>query len=392
MKTKLLFVSLVLVLSVVMLYPVDSCAVKYELVQFDPGWQPPAGVFSGGRSQATGMILSHIRSNFSFAGTTIQVVTQLGATNAGDQVNTIRYIGSNSTSYISGRLGRPYTSAAWGCNFGGSPGTGFVFGSEFNSDPDASNNSAGYARAAGATGAHEAGHGLNATHTTGGSDKMKVGSTGAEKANTERNFTPANRARMISAVRAGTAAPKTKGKESVTLVYSHDRLDLDPTRKLEDRLGMLVWTYIPADFESWDFGYITHTGDFLLLLEGGAPEGVVEMRAGTSYDFAIRSRLDPTQVFPLSDWGASLPAGIAQNPDDAIYPVVTEPYTNQMFLDFNTPMGALHLELMAEGTNGFYKEPEQIPTLQHWGMILLLLVLMGFAIYRIRMRAIRVTG
>lgn len=385
-----LFVVLVLLLAASMLYPADSCAVKYELVQFNPSFNPPPGVFSGGRSQATGMILSHIRSNFDFAGTTIQVVSTVGATNAGDQVNTIRYVGSNSTAFISSRLGRPYTSACWGCQFRSSPQTGFVFGGEFNSDP-AMNNSSAYARAAGATGAHEAGHGLNATHTTGGSDKMKKGSTGTEKAVTERDFTPGNTARILSAVRAGTAAPKKVAtKERITCVFAHNELGVGPPPSIpwwEDPFTMRL-DYLMDNFD-FEFGYINHVDNFILL--GPEVGGLAEIRGGGDYEFAVRSVVDPTQVFAISDWGFSNVTGTIIPPEESVAPVVAEPYFNAMMLDFFTPMGSVHVDVYAEGMNGFLKPPISggIPTLQHWGMILLLLILMGFAVYRIRMKAVR---
>ncbi|MFH1754677.1 MAG: hypothetical protein ABIA59_03140 [Candidatus Latescibacterota bacterium] len=386
MNRQVLLYAAVLMLALGMIFPTDGHAIKYELVQFDPNFQPPPGVFSGGRPQATGMILSHIRSNFDFAGTTIQVVTSVGATGAGDQVNTIRYIPSNSTGYISGRLGRPYTSACWGCQFRSRPGTGFVFGSEFNADP-AMNNSSAYARAAGATGAHEAGHGLNASHTTGGSDKMKKGSTGTEKAATDRDFTTGNQARMLSAVRAGTAAPAGGGKERITCVFSHNETSWDPTIKWEDPFTMVLDYLI--DTPDWQLGFINHVGEFILI--GGEMSGLAQIRGGGDYEFAVRSVLDPLMVCPISTYGASLVAGPLNNPEDAVVPLVDEPYFGQLLMDFMTPMGAVHVELFAEGKNGFLKPPPgEIPTLQHWGMILLLLILMGFAVYRIRIKASRV--
>lgn len=370
-----------IVLAVAVFYPVNSYGVKYELVQFDPNWQPPPGVFSGGRSQATGMIMSEIRSNFGFAGSTIRVVSQVGATNAGDQVNTIRYLPSNSTSFIGRRMGRSYTSACYGCNWPSRPATGFVFGSQFN-DP-AFNNSSAYARAAGQTGAHEAGHGLNASHTTIMTEKMKDGSTPGQKAGTKRHFSPGNQERMTSAVRAGGSHPATGGKESVTLVFSHDELGRDPLETLEDPFTMVV-EFVNSN-SAWQLGYMNDVGEFTPLT--ALPTGTFQLKGGRSFEFAVRNVMDPSQVFTLSASGAAIMSGMLQDPANALVPLMSDPYFSQVMMDFLTPMGPVHMELYAQGTNGFAKIPQVIPTLQYWGMILLLLILMGFAIYRLRVHA-----
>lgn len=381
---KIILIVIAIMLAFAVFYPVNSYGVKYEIVQFDPNYQPPAGVFSGGRSQMTGMIMSEIRSNFAFAGTTIRVVSQVGATNAGDQVNTIRYLPSNATSFIGGRMGRAYTTACYGCNWPSRPATGFVFGSSFNGNP-AFNNSSGYARAAGQTGAHEAGHGLNASHTNINTEKMKAGSTGAQKAGTPRHFSPGNQSRMLSAVRSGGSHPATGGKESVTLVFSHDEIERDLLETLEDPFTMIV-EFVNMN-PDWNLGYMNEAGEFIQLT--ALPSGTFQLKGGRGFEFMIRNAMDPSLVYSLSTSGAALMAGAPRNPSDALVPLMSTMYFGQANLDFTTPFGPVHMELFAEGTNGFAKIPQQIPTLQHWGMILLLLVLMGFAIHRLRVRTLR---
>jgi hypothetical protein len=278
-------------------------------------------------------------------------------------------------------MGRAYTSACYGCNWPDRPATGFVFGSSFNGDP-AFNNSSAYARAAGQTGAHEAGHGLNATHTTNNTEKMKSGSTPGQKAGTNRHFSPGNQERMLSAVRAGGSHPATGGKESVTLVFSHDELYRDPLETLEDPFTMVVEfvNFNPA----WQLGYMNTAGAFIPLT--GLSTGTFQLKGGRGFEFAVRNVMDPTMVYTLSASGAAIMAGLMHDPSHALVPLMTSPYFSQVMLDFFTPLGPVHMELYAQGTNGFAKIPQDIPTLQYWGMILLLLIIMGFAIYRLRAR------
>ncbi|NIM20160.1 MAG: IPTL-CTERM sorting domain-containing protein [Candidatus Latescibacteria bacterium] len=382
-----------LFLSSVMI-PTAAQAIKYEVVVFDPNFQPPPGVFSSGRSQATRMILDHIRSNFSWADTTVQVGTSAPpSTGANDAVNTVKILDSYSTSYFSHRGDADWQTEAWGVTYGDDEH--YAFGRDFNSSApfQSANASNEYARGMGGTIAHELGHGLNATHTGNMSDKMCSAATAGEKAITDRSFTLANQARMRSAANAGGAAPAGgRGRERVTVVYSHLPPGVDPTIKQEDKwyVNVTIEMLDPA----YDFGYINSAGNFIRL-EDIDSFFDVQLFGGVTYEFALRDKLDITAVYPLSHYGEAIPGGMVFPPTEAVAPILDDLYFGEMDLWFEIPTGPMesaptvpvNVHLSTEGNNGFVKLPyTQIPMLQHWGMVLLALILIGFAIYRIRAR------
>ena len=380
------YVLLLTILGLVFMAPAPAQAIKYEVVVFDPNWQPPPGVYSGGRAQATAAILDHIQSNFAFAGTTIQVGSQAPAsTGANDRVNTVKFVPSNSTAFFSHRGDADWKTAAWGVTYG--KDEHYVFGSNFNNSP-ALNNSSAYTRAAAGTAGHELGHGLNASHTGIMSEKMCSAATAGEKAATDRNFSPGNQARMKSAASAGGAAPGARGKESITVVYSQLPATADPLKIQEEK-----W-YVNATFEilnsQWDFGYLNTAGNFIVL---GDIDSFfdVQLFGGVTYEFALRNKLDPTNIYALSTSGQAVLSGLAYPPEQAVAPPMSPadgPYFGQVDLIFNTMMGPVPVTMFAGTGNGFAKLQlySNIPVLQNWGMILLVLILLAFAAYRIRTR------
>jgi hypothetical protein len=380
-------VALLTILGLAFLVPGPARAIKYEVVVFDPNWQPPPGVYSGGRAQATGAILDHIQSNFAFAGTTIQVGSQAPAsTGANDRVNTVKFIPSNSTAFFSHHGDDDWKTAAWGVTYDNE--THYVFGGDFNKAA-ALNNSSAYTRAAAGTAAHELGHGLNATHTGNKSDKRCSAASAAEKAGTNRDFTDGNQARMKAAASAGGAVPGHRGKESITIVYSQLPTTADPLEIQEEK-----W-YVNVTFEilsaEWDFGYLNAAGNFIDL---GDIDSFfdVQLFGGVAYEFAVRNKADETAIYALSTSGQANLGGALYPPELAVAPPMSPadaPYFGQANLIFNTMMGPVQVFLSAEGpNNGFAKlqSNSNIPVLQNWGMILLVLILLAFAAYRIHSR------
>lgn len=363
-------------------------AVVNIVVEFDPAWEPPPGVFSGGRAQATSAILSQIRSKYGWAGTTVQVGPTGGTNNI-----TIKYVPTHASSYINsmgakqfGTKWKPFTGGAAGLwdFFAAHPNTGWVFGCEDNFTEF--NDSVKYPRAAGTIGAHEAGHGLGGTHVV--DCVMKGTFTPADLANTVHEIDGPNRTRMLSNARAGNVVHVdwTVGKADITMVYANEFPEPLPEEVLKD--PFCVKAYYELEHPDYEFGYVNDNGSFIPGLGGeilGAGGGV--------YDFAVRSRLDLTEVVTASDAG-EITYLMPMPPDMAVIPVLSEEYFAQVQIMFMTSMGPVNAFLWADPNNGFIQAEAagSIPTVSTWGMIALCVLVLAFGGYRLWQRKARLAA
>ena len=387
-KTTSLGLVVALLLSGAVLLGVSTtpcAAVVNIVVKFDPGWEPPAGVFPGGRAQATSAILSQIRSKYGWAGTTVQVGPTGGTNNI-----TIKYVPTHASSYINS-MGTKQFGTAWRHlsihaaglwdYFKDHPNTGWVFGCEDNFTEF--NDTVKYPRAAGTLGAHEAGHGLGGTHVP---DCVMRGTfTPTDLANNNHTIDGPNRSRMISNARKGNVVHVdwTVGRADIALVYANEFPEPLPDEVLKD--PFCVKAYYELENPQYEFGYVNDNGDFIPGLGGEIPGA-----GGGVYDFALRNRLDLTEVVTASEAGV-ITYLMPLPPDLAVIPVLSEEYFAQVQIMFMTGMGPVNVFLWADPNNGFIQTQAagSIPTVSTWGMITLCVLVLAFGGYRMWQRKAR---
>ena len=146
---------------------------------------------------------------------------------------------------------------------------------------------------------------------------------------------------MTSSARAGSAAPGGKGKKLIA-VYSQETSTAIPPEVLKD----LLWILIEAELldPAWDFGHMSLLDEFVPDLVDN-PYGTLRLAGGRGYEFAIRSKIDPTEIYRLSDFGEYVLGGPPVTAENAIIPVMTTDYFQNAQMFFFTPMGDVLVNL-----------------------------------------------
>jgi hypothetical protein len=337
-----------------------SSAVVTLKVDFD-SWEPPAGMNS---SDVKSDIMNRVRSNFAALGTGVNVVSNCNT--PGD----ISIVVSN----------RRTDDRAWGETVNAT--RGIAWGGEFNTSLPAAgyNNVTTFGRAISGTIAHEAGHLLNATHTTIATSKMKISSSPAEKALTDRHFTAANVSNMTGAIpRFGS-----KKESSVMFVRGVGSASVPGHEDSNVDVVIEVNNGTPDPIE---FGYIDDGEGFVSFFDVSAIDLCV--RAATFYpgevvEFAIRT--SPGDVYSMTDFGNMVFGGPIPAPE-SYEPMLDEEYWQMVSFDFNAMgqavTGAISVDgsVQGDGMTQFKESQTGVPTLNILTAILLSLVLAGYALY-----------
>ena len=328
-------------------------------VDFDE-WSPPPGINS---SALKSDIMNRVRSNFDFAGTAVNVVSNCNT--PGD----ISIVVSN----------RRTDDKAWGEVVNGTRGV--AWGGEFNTGLPAEGftNVTTFGRAISGTIAHEAGHLLNATHVVSNFEaKMQKCSDVAEKALTDRHFTPANQSNILrSAAGFGAAGAKEgsvmmiRGVGSAS-VPGHEDSNVDVMIHVDNQ-----------SVEPIEFGYIDNGGGFVSFFD--IPPVDLCDRAATFYpgevvEFAIRA--DGGLIYSMAS-DAEVDFAGPITPEMSYEPILGEQYwaaANAFFLPI--PVTAtIHVSPDFAGDGLTMFQETGVPALDELTVVMLSLILAGYVLY-----------
>jgi hypothetical protein len=352
-------IAVLMLIGVALVFFVQPAAAIVTLkVDFD-SWEPPAGMNS---SDVKSDIMNRVRSNFAALGTGVNVVSNCNT--PGD----ISIVVSN----------RRTDDHAWGETVNGT--RGIAWGGEFNTSLPAAGHSAvaEFGRAISGTIAHEAGHLLNATHTTIATSKMKKSSSPTEKALTDRHFTVANVSNMSLTI-PGIGSKKEgsvmmiRGVGSAS-VPGHEDSNVDVVIEVDN--GFV---------EDIAFGYINDEGGFVSFFDISAID--LNTRAATFYpgevvEFAMRTALG--DVYSVVDFASVSYFGPVPAPQ-AYEPLMDVDYWQGFNFDFapaGYPVsGAVSVDGSVPGDGMKEFQINGVPTLNVLTAIVLSLILAGYALY-----------
>lgn len=365
-----------LLAAVLLLSPTDCPAGKNIKIEFEPGWAP-AGVDEGNLQD---QVVARLKSQFGFGGADVNVFTN-----------------NNTTTFHKKVI---YKAARNGWTVGHHfvcKSTNYVYGGTFKTafaNSPALLNSTAAARVYARTGAHEVGHHYGQDDKNGDAgDTMGRPGLGP-RVNTESGFSGAAKTEMMTYFRT---TDKNKADATVADAFMHPENIVAVFGNYPEAPGEIIddancfnAVVTITDATLYEFGWINIYGEFVPKIQVGIPSEVVTMFCGYEMDIALRSE-ETGMIFPASEFAAP---PLYMNPipaPESSCPIVDEDYFGTVQIDF-PPLGVSVImdALPLSPTSGFMRrgeeEPPGMPSVREWGVVILAMLLVGYAAWRLSRR------
>jgi hypothetical protein len=208
------------------------------------------------------------------------------------------------------------------------------------------------------------------------------------RARTDASFSTGAQAEMLSYLKTCTKNKADAGvqdcESSVAAVFGSHPVGLDP----EDQTYFEALVTVHGIIGQYEFGWMNIYGDFVTKVTAPTPEESITLFCEYVMDFAFRD-VATGEVFSACAGFAAPPEYSNPIPaENSTCPIVDEDYYSTVFLNFpGIGMSVTINALPYSTTSGFISYSQlpgngKVPTIREWGVLVLVIVLAFYGIWR----------